>query len=668
MLRYSMSCILMALSGLLTGQYCNLDSLKVLLPTLPKAEEKVSLLYKITVCYDYGNQDSAYHYATKAAQLSDELANEKWICRSNTKYGTILARMGRFDEAETSFTKCDAACKTDEERSKMYNNRAIFYSTANRIQEGIADQEKSLAISVRTGNENSQAKTLMNLATSYARITEFAEALRYATDALEINEKIQQPENLAFNYTLLSSIYRMLEDQENGLRFLNKAIALNEQENRPVQLARNYFTRGKLLTQAGQIEEAVTSLREAAAIMEANNNLRHLVTVQSELADRLIELDRLEEALPLLNDCISGAETVGNLHTLVQGIATRGLLYAKRSAYRTAYADAERSLALSHEYDLPFDRQIAYQLYSYLDSLTNHPLQANRLREHMALKDTLQDLAETEKIAELRTQLATAEKEKEVALLTKDNEQKDALAGTQQVRIRWAIAGLLLLLALAATLYAQRQKLSRVKLALEQSLVEKEVLLREIHHRVKNNLQLIMSLLNLQAAEGEEQDLEEFLDKGQHRVQAISLIHEQLYRSDDVADIDMQHYSEQLLQSIEDSYGAASVDYSVRAEKVHLDIDQAVPLGIIINELVTNSLKHAFPGRERGSVRVSLQGGKAAELELRVEDDGVGHSKTTTTGSLGLQLVELLVQQLRGTLSIDAEGGTSVSIRFPKTA
>jgi len=318
--------------------------------------------------------------------------------------------MGRFDEAEASFTKCDAACQTDEERSKMYNNRAIFYSTANRIQEGIADQEKSLEIDVRTGDEDGQAKTLMNLSTSYARITEFADALRYATEALEINEKIQHPENLAFNYTLLSSIYRMLEDQENSLRFLNRAIALNERENRPVQLARNYFTRGKLLTQEGQLEEAVTSLQEAAKIMETTNSMRHLVTVQSELADRLIELGQLEEALPLLNDCISGSETVGNLHTLVQGIATRGLLYAKQGDYRPAYADAKRSMALSHEHDLPFDRQIAYKLYLYLDSLTSHPLEATHLREYMALKDTLQDLAETEKIAELRTQLATAAK------------------------------------------------------------------------------------------------------------------------------------------------------------------------------------------------------------------------------------------------------------------
>jgi len=200
----------------------------------------------------------------------------------------------------------------------------------------------------------------------------------------------------------------MIKDNENALRYLEKGITLNKREGMNSQLGMNHFTRGKVLTAEGRIEEAITSFRESAQIMEQESNVRHLVSVKSELADRLIEVDRLDEAFPIIEDCVLLAEKVGNSHALVNSIAVRGRIHAKRGKYRLAYKDAEESMAFSRQYDLPDDRRVPYQLYLYLDSLTNHPLEATRLREYMALKDTLLELAETEKIAELRTQLATA--------------------------------------------------------------------------------------------------------------------------------------------------------------------------------------------------------------------------------------------------------------------
>lgn len=174
-----------------------------------------------------------------------------------------------------------------------------------------------------------------------------------------------------------------------------------------------------------------------------------------------------------------------------------------------------------------------------------------------------------------------------------------------------------------------------------------------------------MSLLNLQATEDQEQTVQDFLYKGQHRVRAIALIHEQLYRSDQPELIDLGTYTEDLVSSIRETHGMEHINYTINTEETFLDIDKAVPLGIIINELVTNSLKHAFEGMDTGKISVSLHE-ERDELRLRVHDDGIGFPDQPANNSLGLELVRLLVKQLRGSLEIDGSRGTSISIQIAK--
>ncbi|MBN2460931.1 MAG: PAS domain S-box protein [Candidatus Cloacimonetes bacterium] len=201
------------------------------------------------------------------------------------------------------------------------------------------------------------------------------------------------------------------------------------------------------------------------------------------------------------------------------------------------------------------------------------------------------------------------------------------------------------------------------------SLAEKEVLLKEIHHRVKNNLQIIASLLNMQINYITDASAREYLAESLNRVKSMAFIHENLYQSKNFKDIDFSHYINLLLNQLFITYGISHkrIKLHVEIEKIFLNINLAIPLGLIINELVTNSLKYAFPEKRTGMIRVKLNKVRDKYI-LQVEDDGIGlpeEWKIQTTKSLGLQLVKTLIRQINGNIQSAGKKGTCFRIDFP---
>jgi two-component sensor histidine kinase len=202
------------------------------------------------------------------------------------------------------------------------------------------------------------------------------------------------------------------------------------------------------------------------------------------------------------------------------------------------------------------------------------------------------------------------------------------------------------------------------------SLREKEVLLKEIHHRVKNNLQVVSSLLNLQSGQIHDPRITEAFRDSQNRVRSMALIHERLYQSENLAVIDFSDYVRNLAEHLLLSYGVGAEDVAlvVEADEVFLDIDTAAPCGLLLNELVSNALKHGFPGSRKGEIQVGLCADQDGHLTLTVSDNGVGFPKDMeieNAKSLGLQLVHTLVGQLDGRIEVHRRNGTAFHVTFP---
>lgn len=218
-----------------------------------------------------------------------------------------------------------------------------------------------------------------------------------------------------------------------------------------------------------------------------------------------------------------------------------------------------------------------------------------------------------------------------------------------------------------ATRYAIERK--RTTETVRKSLHEKEVLLKEIHHRVKNNMQVISSLLQLQSQYIKDATLRAMFAESQNRIKSMALIHEKLYQSQDIGHINFCDYLSSLVRMIARSYPtkAHSVKMEVHCEPVALTIDTGVPLGLIVNELLSNSLKHAFPGERSGHLQVNLKPQDQGGYELMMRDNGVGLPagfSLDNTSSLGLRLVKILTSQLGAQLTIKSEGGAEFSLNF----
>ncbi|HID43339.1 MAG TPA: PAS domain-containing protein, partial [Archaeoglobaceae archaeon] len=210
-------------------------------------------------------------------------------------------------------------------------------------------------------------------------------------------------------------------------------------------------------------------------------------------------------------------------------------------------------------------------------------------------------------------------------------------------------------------------ELKEIQSKLEKSLSEKEILLKEVHHRVKNNLQIISSLLNLQKSYIKDDTTLNFLNDSQNRIKTMALIYEKLYQSEDLVRIDFSEYVRSLVSHLIRSYGSADrIKLKVDVDDVQLNIDMAIPCGLIINELVSNSLKHAFPDG-KGEIRVEMHRNNG-ELRLVVSDNGIGMSEKIyfqKIDTLGLQLVNTLANQLSGSIKLHREEGTEFEITFP---
>jgi PAS domain S-box-containing protein len=211
----------------------------------------------------------------------------------------------------------------------------------------------------------------------------------------------------------------------------------------------------------------------------------------------------------------------------------------------------------------------------------------------------------------------------------------------------------------------------RAEEQIKKSLNEKEILLQEVHHRVKNNMQVIISLMNLQASKIKHEDLKAHFQQAASRVTAMALIHDILYRSDSLGEINLKDYLHSLIRGLAGMYSTVGVTIHISTESIQLDMDRAIPCGLIINELVSNALKYAFPGNRTGQIRIEAAIEPPNTLVLTILDNGIGlppYVEVGKTDTLGLKLVLGLTEnQLGGELEVNRSHGTCYRIKFPLT-
>ena len=284
--------------------------------------------------------------------------------------------------------------------------------------------------------------------------------------------------------------------------------------------------------------------------------------------------------------------------------------------------------------------------------------------------------------ARLETRFETKEKEESIKLL--EAKAKADRAELKQIGLQRNVTfgGVLALFLVSGLVYngyrnkkrsnlllnAQQKEINEKNISLESTLLDKNLLLKEVNHRVKNNLHIVMSLLESQSAYVQNDQAHEAIKDSQNRVQSIALIHQKLYNSENINQVDMQSYVPELIDYLNDSINLKNENIVIShdVESIMLDVSQAIPVGIILNEAITNAIKYAFPNGKRGEIMVSLwQSGELVNLQIK--DDGAGlpvDYDINRMKSLGTNLIKGLTNQLKGKFNLNSDKGVSITIGF----
>jgi two-component sensor histidine kinase/predicted negative regulator of RcsB-dependent stress response len=416
-----------------------------------------------------------------------------------------------------------------------------------------------------------------------------------------------------------------------------------------------------IVSREGDHDKAIIMYEEALEIADKLDNDAGLLSfVYNNMSNAYNQKEDYRNALRfgLLNLPI--VEKIGSPVQIATTCTGLGQNYSKLGDTSNGIKYYQRALEIAKENELiEVENRAAEGLLNFYIESGNSGQAYNALKIYKSTRDTLQARAIDKNVVEVNTRYETERKENEIALLNKENDLK-ALQLSARKKQMWGLGVALLLFGfLLYRLYGLNGKLKK-------ALNEKNILLQEIHHRVKNNLQVISSLLGLQSRYVHDEGVLDAIKSGRGRVQSMSLLHQNLYREENLKGVRMKDYFTNLTQNLFDTYNIDedNITFSTDIDDLELDIDTVVPLGLIANELITNALKHAFKEGEAGNIHVALKE-FGNRLHLTVSDNGKGLPEGVlpiSGGSLGSKLINSFAEKLDAEVVVDSSQGTSVTI------
>jgi two-component sensor histidine kinase len=297
----------------------------------------------------------------------------------------------------------------------------------------------------------------------------------------------------------------------------------------------------------------------------------------------------------------------------------------------------------------------------------DYPKALEYQKKARVMRDSTAAIESDKVMSNLLTKYETVKKEETI------KNQEATISQQQKTQILYIVIAAILTLSLIGMLSSmgnirkKRKKLQVLNLELETKNKQNELLLREIHHRVKNNLELVKSLISLQSAQLEDSATKEAMIASQNRVQSMGIIHQKLYQGENLGSIEMKDYFVNLSEGILDTFNQEDkVKIECAMDQLELDVDTAVPIGLIVNELLTNALKYAFSENQKGNIQISLLKEVPDVLTLRVVDNGIGKIQGIAPKGTGFgsQLIKLLTLQLNGEMQEENTNGTTVLFHF----
>jgi two-component sensor histidine kinase len=427
---------------------------------------------------------------------------------------------------------------------------------------------------------------------------------------------------------------------------------------------------GATYNKLGMPQQALTAHQQSLEYFKKNNNVVGLGIAYNNIGGAYYNLKDYNKAIENYSKSLEVKRKLNDKRGTAVSLSNMCEAYLMVNDLAKAKRFGHESLAIAEEIKSLEQVKVASELLSKIYERSRDFGKALEFERKMSqAKDSLFSADKTAQISKMRAIYETEKAEQATTLARLEADIQIARSQQERNMFIAVVSFLIVVAGMIFYLYRQKQKsnqlLSEKNVLIEKSLHERETLLKEIHHRVKNNLQIISSLLSLQSKSLQDTGAQGAISESRNRVKSMSLIHEQLYQENTISGVDMKDYVERLVKSLIQSYGVDTerVQVEIDADQLLLDVDSAIPLGLIMNELVSNSMKYAFPQQRSGSISVSLHEAGSNELHLAVRDDGVGIDPSQQReDSFGLSMVRSLMRKLKADMNVSNGKGTSVEL------
>ena len=543
--------------------------------------------------------------------------------------------------------------------------RLIYTSTEQAVE--VASKIKELAANEE--NEVIKGIALNTEGMSLFSQKKFDESVVKYLEALTLFDKLDSSRFMSKIYNNISGSYATSGDYQGAIDYLNKALQFYLKSNDVLWTAHTYNNLGIQYMNLKKYDESNEAFSKA---LDNYNKLdldiyRGITSLN--YGNLLVEQKKFREAIPQYQNAMLLVTMDQNkvLHAASEG--GKGIAYLNINGLSEAQTAFERSIEISKEVGHIEQLKLSLEGLAQVQEKKGNYHQALILyKEYSAVKDTFFHQQQNQSLVDATEKYEAAEKEAQIIELNSTNEISQIRLSNSRKLLFASLFGILLFSALAYYLFNLNKTVRLQNNVISKALKEKDILLREIHHRVKNNMQFISSLLSLQSDYVLDPLAKSALHKGEHRVQSMALIHQNLYQEDHLTGIKTPEYFKKLTENLFESYNIHEdkIELHTDIDDVIIDVDTMVPLGLIVNELISNSLKHGFPEGILGNIYLSLKEVNN-KLILNVKDDGIGlkpQELDKLKKSFGYKLIDAFTDQLDAEMTTDFEHGFEVTIRI----
>jgi two-component sensor histidine kinase len=673
----------------------NLDTAVILMSGVEKAvpfktNRHLQGLFHLTAARFYrekGNRDTAIHHGLLATNLlqpsSLDWAKACVEIGYNYSHDDSRGDSLRYFWFQKAIPVFAAINSTDSK--EWYGHTLMCLAQCHKFKpaESLALHLKALDIWRAAGHKDFR-NIYSQVSRVYSTMGDQAQALNYGLLSVREDESRAKPDDFsAVTYGQMGNCYYQQGNQQEAVGYFRKAL----------DLALQFSDTSNILTLAGNVVKCSASIGDFKGALFTARKVAAAYPPKTVSA-KISEAEGFASLFYKMKQPDSMSPYVKRLLLLDASLPRNAMLriYTQNSCMLYFNLSGKYLLAKKHAAELIrlgglFGRIEAsyggYRQLSYADSaLGNYKAAMDEYKKYNWMMDSLRSVKNTKEVAALRLQYQTEKKDKDILALN-SRQQLSQLALRQAGLTRnfiIAVAALLLILLLVSfnryrlkqrtnkSLELQQAEISKQNLSLRHLVKEKDWLVKEVHHRVKNNLQIIMSLLNSQSAYIDNEPALIAINASQHRVHAMSLIHQKLYKSENITTIDMELYIRELVLYLSDSLNTGQrIRFQLNLEPIQLDVSQTVPIGLILNEAITNSIKYAFPYNRSGVITIVFSRASGDYCFLSIADNGIGipdHFANKKDGSLGMSLMAGLSEELEGDFAIENENGTLIKLSF----